>query len=391
MELSVRFSEHFLGNDEQIELTMQNKIPHEISPEDIRLRIQSKVKNPNVGQVITSTVKDGPQSYIYATIYEIIDPADSSHHHWCLKLDSCNRGKRVGWTFKADKSLTVEGAPSLEVLANLIKATIAGQLAQKTGDFRLIPAEQLKSIRGLLRFARHADSAKRLQVIQAVLEELELNDIEPAEWLKVFESGADGVRQTIAVAARLVEYKRVRQELVGLIEANALEGPIQKILTSNPWLFGSEYSELLSRRSWTRDDRLDFMLRRTVDNYLEIIEIKTPFHEPLLKYDGSHDSYAPSSALSLALGQVVRYIEEIERDRDSILAKDKCDTLKVRARLIIGRDGDEEMMAALRNFNGHLHRIEVLTFDQLIRIADRVLSVFEESLQTASIGDLPPF
>lgn len=370
---------------------MQNKIPHEISPENIRLRIQSKVRNPNVGQVVTATVKNGPQSYIYATIYEIIDPADRSHHHWCLKLDSCNRSKGRGWTFKADKSLIVEGATSLDVLTNLIKATIAGQLAEKTGDFHLIPTEQLQSIRGLLRFARHADSAKRLQVIHAVLEQLDLEAIEPADWMKVFEGGTDGVRQTIAVAARLVEYKRVRQQLLGLVEVNAQEGPIQRLLTSNPWLFGSEYSELISRRSWTRDDRLDFMLRRTVDNYLEIIEIKTPFREPLLKYDRSHDSYAPSSALSLALGQVVRYIEEIERSRDSILAKDKYDTLKVRARLIIGRDGDEAMMVALRNFNGHLHRIEVLTFDQLVRIADRVLSVFEESLQTAGISDLPPF
>jgi hypothetical protein len=221
------------------------------------------------------------------------------------------------------------------------------------------------------------------------LEQLDLNAIEPSEWLKVFESGAVVVRETIAVAARLVEYKRIRQELLDLIDANSQEGPIQKLLTANPWLFGSEYSELLRRRTWTRDDRLDFMLRRTVDNYLEIIEIKTPFKEPLLKYDSSHDSYAPGSALSQAVGQVVRYIEEIERDRNSILAKDKCDTLKVRARLIIGRDGSAEMMAALHNFNAHLHRIEVLTFDQLVRIADRVLSVFQASLE--AVGDVPPF
>ena len=36
--------------------------------------------------------------------------------------------------------------------------------------------------------------------------------------------------------------------------------------------------------------------------------------------------------------------------------------------------------AALRGLNGHLHRIEVLTFDQLVRIADRVLSIFEDKL-----------
>ena len=41
-------------------------------------------------------------------------------------------------------------------------------------------------------------------------------------------------------------------------------------------MLGSEYSELLDRRTWTRDDNVDFMLRRTADNYLEVIEIKTP-------------------------------------------------------------------------------------------------------------------
>ena len=79
-----------------------------------------------------------------------------------------------------------------------------------------------------------------------------------------------------------------------------------------------------------------------------------------------------------------RYIEEVERNRDSIIVKDGCDPLKIRARVIIGRDGDEAQQRALRNFNGHLHRVEVLTFDQLLRIADRVLSVFEDKLSKAA-------
>lgn len=54
--------------------------------------------------------------------------------------------------------------------------------------------------------------------------------------------------------------------------------------------------------------------------------------------------------------------------------------MKIRARVIIGRDGDDGQQIALREFNAHLHRIEVLTFDQLLRIADRVLSVFEDKL-----------
>lgn len=159
-------------------------------------------------------------------------------------------------------------------------------------------------------------------------------------------------------------------------------------------MFGSEYSELLDRRNWTRDVRLDFMLRRTVDDFLEIIEIKTPFKDALFIKDSSHESYYPSSKLSPVIGQVMRYIEEIERSRDAINSKDKYDPLKIRARIILGRDGDEEHVKALRNFNHHLHGIEIITFDQLLRIADKVLSVFErikEKNEQIEVDDDLPF
>ena len=155
-------------------------------------------------------------------------------------------------------------------------------------------------------------------------------------------------------------------------------------------MFGSEYSELLLRRTWTRDDNLDYMLRRTVDGYLEIVEIKTAFSDRLFIFDTSHDSYYPSAKLSPVLGQVVRYIEEVERNRDSIIAKDKVDTLKIRARAIVGRDGDAEQQAALRNLNAHLHGIEIITYDQLLRIAARVLNVFENAAAASPENDAEP-
>jgi hypothetical protein len=104
-----------------------------------------------------------------------------------------------------------------------------------------------------------------------------------SEWLKIFAAGSEGGRRTIAVSARLAEYKNVRDELDALITKgdDVGEGRLQNLLKDNPWLFGSEYSELLSRRNWTRDQKLDFMLRRTADDYLEIIEIKTPSAQPL--------------------------------------------------------------------------------------------------------------
>ena len=89
----------------------------------------------------------------------------------------------------------------------------------------------------------------------------------------------------------------------------------------------------------------------------------------------------------------MRYIAELERSRDSILSKDRVDTLKIRARVIVGRDGDAAHQEALRNLNAHLHRIEVVTYDQLVRMAARVLDVFDQdpsvSIARDDAGDLP--
>ncbi len=101
---------------------------------------------------------------------------------------------------------------------------------------------------------------------------------------------------------------------------------------------------------------------------------------PLFNHDLSHGSYYASAKLSQVLGQVTRYIEEVERHRDTIIAKDRVDPLKIRARIIIGKDGDESQQAALRTINSHLHRVEILTFDQLLRVAKRTLDIFQSQI-----------
>jgi hypothetical protein len=50
---------------------------------------------------------------------------------------------------------------------------------------------------------------------------------------------------------------------------------------------------------------------------------------------------------------------------------------KIRAKVIIGRDGDQHQQKALRRLNGHLHRIEIMIFDQLLRIAQNVLNYLQ--------------
>jgi hypothetical protein len=160
-----------------------------------------------------------------------------------------------------------------------------------------------------------------------------------------------------------------------------LEREFQKHLTANQWIFGSEYSELLDKRHLTRDENQDLIFRRTVDGYVEIIELKRPLPGvDLFIEDASHQSLYPRSDVTEAVGQVLHYIEEIEANRHAIMVKDQLDTNKIRAKIIVGRSGAERQLAALRSLNGHLDRIEILTFDQLLGIGRQVLSTLHEVL-----------
>jgi hypothetical protein len=370
---------------------MPNPLPPELDIEAVKVRIQQSIRNPHVGRVVSVTLRDGPRAYRIATLYEI-QRSDGTYHHSCLRIDSVDRTKD-GWQSRPAKSVSLDsdGEDEIGRLLTFLQSTRAEGLPSASGEYRVVPEQEFGRLRDLLSSVRPADGPRRFRLLEAILSSIEVSPVGVDEWTRLFQAGSDRIVQSVSAAARMVEYRRAFTTLATLIEdPTATEADFQRLLAANPWMFGSEYSELLPRRSWSRDDRLDFMLRRTVDGYLEIVEIKTPIGQSLFRYDASHDSYAQSAPLANVVGQVIRYIEEIERSRDTIVAKDGVDTLKARARVIIGRDGDKDQQHALRNLNGHLHRVEVITFDQLLRIAGRVIEVFEDAVsgsEPAGIGD----
>lgn len=78
------------------------------------------------------------------------------------------------------------------------------------------------------------------------------------------------------------------------------------------------------------------------------------------------------------------YLDLIDADRYMIKGRDQEDPFKTRAKIIIGRTGDEAQATALRSLNGHLVRIEIITFDQLARIAMRTLNYLDRVLRPAA-------
>jgi hypothetical protein len=361
-------------------------LPPETSFDDVLIKIKKAYSNPHVGAITQVVLKEGARTFRVATLLEVIKPADGSLHHYSLKLDSIDR-KKAGWFSKPERSIRLDGKDpdEIEKLYSFLHALYQGQIGREPGSLHLIKGEDYAKLERLLELLPNVADTDKLQLLKRVLSQLTASKASVADFARVFEGSADQTLRSIAAASRMIEYGKALDALKALIgTASTSEKDFQKHLAANPWMFGSEYSELLPRRSWTRDEKLDFMLRRTVDNYLEIVEIKTAFAEPLFVYDKSHDCYSPSAKLSQIIGQVMHYVAEVERQRDSIRAHDNEDTLKIRALAIAGRDGNAEHQAALRNFNAHLHGIEVITFDQLVRIANRVLSIFAANAAPAT-------
>ena len=360
---------------------MTPPLPPDASLEDVKVRIRECYRNPNVRSTTQVVLKDGPRVFRIATLFEIVDPKTGEFHHYSLKVDSIDRSKS-GWFGNADRSVRIEsGDPDeIDALRKFLNAALENRLPTTSGEIHIIGSADYAKLEKLVEALPNLAESDRLELLKTILGQLSGDASDVGEFVAAFGKATPATIAQIGIAARVVEHQRVYERLKTLVEdPSTPEAQLQRFLGEHPWAFGSEYSQLVDRRTWTRDDRLDFMLRRTVDNYLEIIEIKTPFLDALFRHDMSHDSYYPSAALSQVVGQVMRYIEEVDRQRDAIAVKDGWDPLKIRARVIIGRDGPGEQQRALRNLNGHLHRIEVITFDQLLRIARRVLDVFARS------------
>jgi hypothetical protein len=351
--------------------------------DEVVVRIKKSYTNPNVRTITQAVLKEGPRAFRIATLLELINPLTGEFHHYSLKIDQIDRTKQ-GWFSKPAKSIRLEGQDpdEIEKLYRFLGASLRDQFKNETGELHLIRGEDYAKLEELLKALPNLASSDKVQLVKSILAQLDGPDSTAAEFAAAFEGSSEQTLRRVATASRLVQYRNALDQFKHMVaDAATSEGTFQKHLAQNPWMFGSEYSELLPRRTWTRDDQLDYMLRRTVDNYLEIVEIKTAFRDPLFVHDRDRDLYYPSSRLSPVIGQVMRYIEEVERNRDTILAKDDVDTLKIRARAIVGRDHSDLEQAALRNLNAHLNRIEIITFDQLTRIAERVISIFDATGQ----------
>ncbi|MCB7128810.1 MAG: DUF4263 domain-containing protein [Candidatus Brocadiales bacterium] len=340
--------------------------------------------NPNIDIIQRVVLKCGPQTYKVASIMQIKDPETGEVRHKELRVNSFPFRVGTGVDFSEKKRLARWTCEDGEIeqlrifLEHYDKASTPGEHTVIKG--RSIPGFEkvLDAIKD-----RDINSAQLAGLVSALAKRV-------TDLRSLPELGEDDNVRMVAAALRVTHRNLALKRLSTLIEEDALEPEFQELLEQNWWMLGGQYISMIPRREWTVEDALDILLE-TADRYFEIIELKRSKTKLFIR---DHDNWIVSAEVNKAVNQAAHYISEIEADRGNLLRKYKIDLYKLCAKVLIGNiEDDEEDEAAkreaLKMYNSHLHRIQVITFDELERIVDNVVhaNLGESGWEESGIGD----
>jgi hypothetical protein len=162
----------------------------------------------------------------------------------------------------------------------------------------------------------------------------------------------------------------------------------QSWIYKNNWLLGIQYQEPIEKQKINLSGSMPDFLFPTIDGFLDILEIKLPSNDVIIE-DSSHPgSYRWCGETNKAIGQVVNYLNDIERLQSELSRAIKREynwdvfVIKPRAFIIVGtKNGwNEAKKEAFRKLNYSLHGIEVLTYTDLIQRGQEIIQRYTQKL-----------
>jgi hypothetical protein len=361
------------------------------APIPIRSAKPNPERSPNITQVNSVVLREGPRARSELVHFAICDnkTGEFKKHSFSFHTKHKDKGD---WQKDATKSFTLNSDEEIHTTIKFILAACGDSIPNLTGACLVLPTPKGANTTNLEHALKALSQESKAGLLVEMLDQVSQTPDLLQNFMRQAALNPD-MFSGAAATLNLARYQQSLAKLKSLIETSNRENDFQQLLKQHPWMFGSEYSEIINTRVLTRGSQQDFVLRRTTDGYIELVEIKTPLNgQSLFRFDDSHKSHYAGQGLSMVVGQVQKYLEEIDASRNDIFYRDKEDAIKIRAKIIIGRDGNEDQTKAIRRFNGHLHRIEVITFDQLSRVAGQVVKYLESLLpkaQTPESDDIP--
>lgn len=362
---------------------------HELPFEAILVQVRQfdTAQKPNIANYKQCILKSGPRAYRVATYFTIRNQHTGEVHHHALKFQTFTRTKARGWeTSDEENTFTISDKEGQDEIQNLFDFLSSSAILNAHGDYIVLNSESIdQKLKDVLTAV--SSSQHRAALIGEILSWV---DTDPTANVGLIKLATEDPHRSESLVAALNygRYLKALSQFELMIEQNLPEQRYQKFLEENFWMFGSEYSQLIDKRTLTVGKQLDFPLRRTVDGYLEVIEIKTPLGgKPLFRSDPSHNTLFAGPELSMAEAQADNYLSLLDADQYRIEVQEKLKVNKVRAKIVIGRNGDEVQVKAVRERNAGLLRREIITYDQLVGIAKRILAIMAE--RNPTLKELP--
>ncbi|MGW4682498.1 Shedu anti-phage system protein SduA domain-containing protein [Micromonospora taraxaci] len=190
------------------------------------------------------------------------------------------------------------------------------------------------------------------------------------------EASAEEIADVVLLRAR----RRALRKLDAVVlNRHSSERDLQRALEKNLWVFGgTQLADRLGPRRISRGIELDLTLLRP-DGTVHVVELKRAA-VPLLTHQRGR--WVPTNEVHRAVAQAMNYLVVLDEDRTR-LAEQGIDVRRASAAVIIGHPqfeeeaSENEVDAALRVYNSHLSRVEVVTYKQVVNRADRVLRLVE--------------
>lgn len=327
------------------------------------LKVRTNYSSPNLMRTEKVDIKKGPRTYKTASLMYFGDKRTGEIKSTSLQMQSYRKQPDGHYDFDNPDYRWYCEDGEIQAVQGLLNAEFPD-----TGTYQLV-----KEDAGLAQILKLMEQGAVQPEAIVKLIELVTASKEVGSYLAKTPQG-----QLLATAIQLQRQKDILGLATEVIEtAESTETDIQKIIGKQAWLFGGRYIGVAKRRGFTVLDQVDIPLLRA-DGSLHIVELKRANIEELVRKHRNH--YIVGDLVHEAVSQAQNYLRSLDEQRATILTDLGVDCRRSSATVVIGHPmfttAEEALICeALRTYNAHLSRVEVITYKELLDGAARALSL----------------
>jgi Shedu protein SduA, C-terminal len=348
----------------------------------LKYRVEAEFDEPGLIHCETAVVKHGPRAYKTASLMTYGDPETGRVSSRTFRVQTWNAHQyAAGYDFTRAANSWSCSDDETAVIQVFLNNEFAGP-----GEYLLMRADSGPA--ALIR--QLGDGVLDSVHVQSVVDKISGNP-NLAEAIARTKD-ADAVSAALTRSTQSTGLERLKRVVNN---PASLELHIQKVLQEEWWVFGGKYVSAALRRSYTVLDQFDIVLIQA-DSSLHLIEIKQANIPKLVVKD--HNHWIVGDDVHKAVSQAMNYLRSLDEQRAQIMADFDIDCRRASATVVLGHPrflktdpSPAQLSEAIRTYNSHLARVEVVTYADLIQTAERFLQLGREQVQEIEDEGGPSF